>query len=344
MAASSLKRIAAATGVSESTVSRILSGQAARYRISPKTAARVLACAKDEDFVPNSLARNLRLKRTHTLGLVVPDLTNPFFAGVTRQIAGAARREGFSLVLCDSEENTALEIDALRRLRGRNVEGIVICPVGLYADHLREFASSHVPVVQVDRYFADLPWPYVGCENQAGARIATSHLLSGGRSRIACIQGLPGTSTNDLRVAGYRNAILSTGPGVAAPLIVGDAFTEQSGYEHARRLLELSPRPDAILALGNVIALGAMRAIAEAGLSVPRDLALACFDEQPYAEWLAAPMTTVVQPVHQLGELAARQMFTLLREPAAKPASVLLPTQLVIRASTAPTSAFPPHH
>lgn len=333
----SLKRIAQALGVSESTVSRILSGQAERYRISAKTAERVMKHAAREKFVPNSLARSLRLKRTHTIGLVIPDITNPFFAGVARQIASAARRNGYTLILCDSEETPELEEQALRLLHGRNVEGIVLCPVGLTSEHLHDFVNSSVPVVQTDRFFTKLPWPYVGCENQAGARAATEHLLERGHTRVACLQGLPGSSTNDLRVAGYREAFAKARRQPPTGMVVGNSFSEEGGYAAAKQLLAGKVRPDAILALGNLIALGALRAIAEAGLTIPQDMAVISFDDQPYAEWLAAPMTTVVQPVSDMGELAATELFEAIRNPAYRKSrrSHLLPTRLVIRQSTA---------
>src|SRR5580698_2495835 len=142
-----LKGIAHRSGVSVTTISRVLSGQASRYRISRATESAVRKLAKELDFVPNQLARGLRLKKTLTVGLVIPDISNPFFAGIAQQVTLGTRKHGYSVILCDSQDSTELEIQSLGLLQSRNVEGVVLCPVGQTADHLSEYVRSKFPMV-----------------------------------------------------------------------------------------------------------------------------------------------------------------------------------------------------
>src|ERR1035437_2945010 len=152
-----LQLLAGQSGVSATTVSRVLSGQATRYRISKKTDAAVRKLAKEFNFLPNQLARGLRLKKTLTIGLVVPEISNPFFANIARQVTIGTRAAGYSVIVCDTEDSTELEKQSIRLLKSRNVEGILLCPVGLTSEHLTEFVNSRLPIVLVDRFFPDLP-------------------------------------------------------------------------------------------------------------------------------------------------------------------------------------------
>ena len=329
-----LKRVAELAGVSMTTVSRVLSGQAPRYRISKETQDLVQKFATEFNFVPNHLARGLRLKKTRTIGLIIPDISNPFFAAIARQIALGTRKHGYSIILCDSQESVELEIKSLELLRGQHVEGIVLCPVGLSAAHLLEFKSGSTAVVVVDRIFPDLNLPYVGSDNLTGARTATEFLLENGHRRIACLQGLRGSFPNELRVKGYREAFANRHVPVDENLIVGDSFGEQSGYIETKLLLRSQKDVTAILALSNQIALGAIRALAEDKLRIPEDVSLIGFDDQPYSAFLATPLTAVAQQPAEMGEIVVKLLFDQIASPA-KPTrgGILLPTSLVVRKS-----------
>src|SRR5574340_927506 len=148
-----LQRIADQSGLSVTTVSRVLSGQASRYRISKATELAVRKLAKEFSFVPNQLARGLRLKKTLTIGLVIPDISNPFFAGIAHQVIVGTRKHGYSVILCDSQDNTELEVQSLALLQSRSVEGVVLCPTGQSAEHLAAFVGGRLPLVLVDRFF-----------------------------------------------------------------------------------------------------------------------------------------------------------------------------------------------
>ncbi|NLF07918.1 MAG: LacI family transcriptional regulator [Pirellulaceae bacterium] len=329
-----LKRIADQLGISVTTVSRALGGQARRYRISRETEQSVKNLARSLDFSPNQLARGLRLKKTSTIGLVIPDVSNPFFATIVRQIALGARNRGYSLIICDSQDSEKQEIESLGLLRGRGVEGIVLCPVGLSAGHLAKFEEGDLPLVLVDRYFPGLRLPYVASDNFGGAGRATTYLLDKGHRRIACLQGLQGTSPNEDRLRGYRAALSDHGIPADDGLIAGDSFGEQGGYVTTKLLLKTAPDFTAIFAFSNLISLGAIRALSEEGLRVPEDVSIVSFDDQPYAAYLAAPMTTVAQPTQEMGEIAVRLLFDRIRAPRhVVQGGVLLPTNLMERSS-----------
>ncbi len=332
-ASPTLKAIAARLGVSVTTVSRSINGQGARYRISEKTQRAVQRLARRLDFTPNPIARGLRLKKTATIGLVIPDVSNPFFARIAHRIAVAARDHRHSVLLADSQEDTALEVEAIGLLMRRQVDGLILCPVGLSDAHLRPMARASIPFVLVDRHFPKLPLPVVTSDNIGGARGAMRHLLDAGHRRIGVLQGLPGTSTNRDRITGLRAAMAARRlPPDTAPM-AGETFLEDSGFRAARRLLRARPRPTALFALGNLIALGALRAIADAGLRVPEDISLVAFDDHPYAPHLSAPITTVAQDVDALGRVAAEILFARIGGGRAAPITRTIPTRLVERRS-----------
>ena len=305
-----LKSIAARLGVSTSTVSRALNGQGKAHRISEPTQRAVREVALELGFAPSLLARSLRLKKTATLGLVIPDVSNPFFAEIAHEVAVSARDYGYSIALCDSQEQTALEVESLEALARWQVEGLLVCPVGRSSEHFRAWERSGTPVVAIDRIPHGCQIPAVASDNCGGARHATRYLLDNGHRRIACIQGARATSSNEERAAGYREALAERGVEIDERLIVGDSFLEDSGYRAMRRLLRSRRRPTAVFAFGNLLTLGVIRALNEAGLVIPEDISVVGFDDHPYADHLATPLTTVAQDCPAM----AQQAFALLRE------------------------------
>ena len=332
-----LRRIGAQLGVSATTVSRSLNGQGRRYRISKKTEEAVRTLAAELGFAPNRLARGLRLKKTATIGLVIPDVSNPFFASIARQVACEARKHSYSVILCDSQDSVDLEIEALDVLCSRSVEGLVLCPVGQSSDHLAEFEHGDLPVVLVDRYFPDVELPYVVSDNAGGARDATDFLIGNGHRRIACLQGLHGTAPNEERLRGYMEALTAHSIRVDEQLIAGDSFSQQSGYIHTKLLLRTKSEFTAIFALSNQISLGAVRALAEEKIGIPDDVSVVAFDDQPYMALLAVPMTTVAQRHNEMGEIAVKLLFDWIQSsrPIGKQ-GIILPTSLVTRQSVKP--------
>ena len=329
-----LQHVAEQSGVSITTISRVLSGQANRYRISKKTEEAVLKIARECNFIPNQVARSLRLKKTHKIGLVIPDISNPFFAGVARQVTLGTHKHQYSVILYDSEDNIDLEKQSLALLQSQSVEGIVLCPMGQTGEHLAKFVGGRLPIVLVDRFFQDVALPYVSSDNAAGAKEATELLIENGHRRIACLQGLRGTSPNESRVSGYKEALTGHHLPVDYGLVVGDSFTEQSGYIETKLLLKTQPNLTAILACSNMNALGAIRALAEEKRKIPDDVSLVSFDDTPYSAYLATPLTTVAQSYSAMGEYAVKLLFDQIQSARGlTKGGILLPTHLILRKS-----------
>jgi LacI family transcriptional regulator len=329
-----LKKISEKTGFSETTVSRVLSNQAAKYRISTKTEKAILAVADELHFAPNQLARSLRLQKTNTIGLIVPNLDNPFFANIAHHVVKEARKTGYAIILADSEDSEAVEIDILHNLRGWKVDGFLIAPVGQHSAHLQRLFTSEVPLVLIDRYFQDTPIPYVGAENYGAAYRSVSHLILNGHTRIACIKGLSSTLPSEERLRGYRQAHADHDLPIDETLIVGDSFGYQNGYIEMRLLLRYEPKPTAVFTMSNLITLGALQAIAEEDLGVPEDISLVSFDDQPYSGLLSTPLTAVAHQNEQIGSIAVKMLLHLIGSKAARTIKgVLVPSQLIYRSS-----------
>jgi LacI family transcriptional regulator len=329
-----LKSLAGELGLSVCTVSRVLNGKSRQYRIAKITEQRVLRHARECEFSPNLVARGLRLKKTFAVGLILPDLSNPFFAKIARSVAEEAHERKYTLEICDSQDNTAIEIDALQHLQDRHVDGLILCPVGNKSDHLQALLHARQPIVLVDRYFPDLKLPYITSDNVGGAETATRHLLEHGHREIACLQGLPRAVTNVQRLKGYRRALHSHQVRANSDLIAGNGFTRQSGYHSTRNLLAKRREFSAILAFSNQIALGALQVLNETGLNVPEDVSLVSFDDIDGVEFFATPLTTVAQPVQEIGQTAARILFERInKREGHSDEHLLLPTRLISRHS-----------
>ena len=333
-ATATLKTIAGRIGTSVSTVSRVLNGRARTYRISSETAERILAMAKELNFSPNMLAKGLRLRRSNTIGLVIPDISNPFFAAMTHTVTVEARNRGYSLLLCDTQEDTLREVEAIGLLQNRMIEGLIVLPVGQEGRHFEAFTSGALPLVLVDRYFPYLRLPYVAADNVLGALQATRHMIERGHRRIACICGLPGSTANDDRVRGYRQALTEAGIAVDERLIAGQSFGSQTGYIETKLMVSRFKDLTAILALSNLIGFGVLQALSEEGISIPERISLVCFDDQPYSAFLATPMTTIRQRHAEMGQLAVKLLFDRIASSTpGEPEGIILPTELIERRS-----------
>lgn len=330
-----LQELARKLGVAPSTVSRVLNGKAVEHRISEATRDRVLEAARESGVVVDHIARGLRLKTTETIGLIIPDISNPFFAALARQVERLAREKGYSVLLADSQERTDVEAESIQLMLGRRVDGLVIAPVGESAVHLHSLLSDGPPHVLVDRTFPESELPSVVVDNFEGARLAVEHLVESGHSAIACLQGVPDSSVNRDRVRGWQKGLLDAGLAPRPAWLAGDSQTIEGGRTATLHVLRQSPAPTAILALGNLIALGAMQALRDSGLRVPDDISLIAFDEQPWAALLKPALTTVAQPIDDIGERAMALLFSRLDGQAGMTTAgrVTLPVSLIKRES-----------
>lgn len=331
-----LKQVAEAAGVSVSTASRALAGKAEAYRISRSTERSVQAAAKRLQFQPSLLAKSLRSQRTKLLGVVLPNIANPFFAAIAREITLAAEENEFSVLLADSQENGGTEVHLVEQLQARQIEGLVVCPVGIQNQHLTKITRQNLPLVLVDRGFAHKDLVTITSDHREGARAATKLLTDQGHHQIGVLQGLPDTLPNTERLTGYREELKRCGIAFDPELIAGNHFDETSGYQAAHQLLSDHPEITALFAFSNQNALGALRAAAELGRKIPDDLSLIAFDDHPFAAYLAAPLTSVCQDVSQLGRVAASLLMEQIKtgkQPTEKQHRI--PVEIINRSSIA---------
>ncbi|OUN78954.1 transcriptional regulator [Alistipes sp. An54] len=323
--------IAERTGFSISTVSRVLNGKAQKYRIGAKTVEIITEEARKCNYQPNVTAQSLRTRRTNTIGLVVPNIDNPFFANIANVIIHEARLYHYTVILIDSMENERDEREGIDSLMSRNIDGIIVVPCG-GDSRMLEQAAQRTPIVLIDRYFSDTTLPYVSTDNYLGSYNATRMLLEMGHRRICCIQGPPSSITTIERVRGYREALQSYGLEDQAR-VSGTDFTIQNGYVEAKLAFARAEPPTAIFALSNTILLGTIKAAAESGLRIPDDLSVISFDNYTYLDFLSPAITRVNQPIEEMGILAVKMLFQILRKQDPGRAQILLPPSLIVRDS-----------
>lgn len=311
MKKSSITDIAEMTGLSITTVSRVLSGKAEQYRIGKKSQQKIKAAAEKLNYVPNHFAANLRTGKSETIALIVPSLNNPFFAGIASYINAEVRKLGYITIIADSAEDPEIERIAIQQLQARNIEGLIIAPCGIDSDHIKQLHDKGLPVICIDRYFENLDIPYVSTDNYHGAFSATSHLISNGHKNIVCIQGVKTSTPNKFRVKGFKEAMEKANLNTYD--VVGDDFTVQNGYLETKLILQKKTQPTAIFALSNTIAMGVIKAIKEEGLKIPEDISIITFDDHPYLDFLSTPLTCVAQPVDDISKIAIKFLLTKLK-------------------------------
>lgn len=336
-----LEHVAKKAGVSPSTASRALAGKARQCRISEKTEKAILKAASGLGFQASHVARSLRTQRSSLIGLLVPDASNPFFAAIARKATIFAERQGLSTLLADSHDSIEHERDLLAHLQSRQVEGLIICPIGDSSSHLRQLEESGANVVMVDRWFSDIRLTTVTSENESGAFAATMEFIDKGHRKIGCLQGRRGTSSNNERSHGYMKALRAHGIELDPTLLRGDDFSEESGYRSCCELLDAHSDMSAIFAFSNQNALGALRAFGERKLSIPQDISLVTFDDAPFAEYLASPLSVIRQDVDAIGSKAAELLIEQINS-GRKPRKLIhrVPVEFMSRRSVGPPRAM----
>lgn len=346
-----IKDVARKAGVAPITASRVINRSG---YVSETTRQRVEAAIEALGYVPNRVARSLRSKQTHTLALVLTDITNPFWTTVARGVEDAASAEGFSVILCNTDESAEKEESYVQVLLQKQVDGFLLVPAHNTAPSVALIQKQRVPLVVLDRTIAAAV-DTVRSDSVGGAYQLTRHLLMLGHRRIAVLSGPREVSTAVDRVTGYRRALAEAQVPLDKELIVFGAFTQAGGYAMARRVLELTPRPTALFAANNFIAMGAFKALVEVGLRVPEDLALVAFDDLPSAFTMEPFLTVAAQRAYDMGKQATELLLRRLEEAtldetsseeatgsaaetvakrAFEPEEIVLPTDLVVRRSS----------
>jgi LacI family transcriptional regulator len=335
MAAARMKDIARDLGVSVITVSKALRNQS---DISAATRARVLKRAKELNYKPNYAARALVTGRTHTIGLIVPDLVHSFHSEVAKGLAGILRKNGYSLVISSSEENQEVETQAIDQLIARRVDALLIASTHWTAEPLRRIGEANIPCVLVDRNFPGLEANFVGMDDELVGSIATEHLIAIGCRTVAHIGGSHISPARG-RLEGYARTLASHGMAPGPEYIVTndtlDELAHGVGYDSAMKLLKLTPRPDGIFCFSDAIAMGALGAILDVGLRIPDDVALIGCSNLHYDAFLRVPLSSVDQQSVAIGQRAARLAISLVESKGKiRPKTILLEPKLVVRDST----------
>ncbi len=324
-----MAEVARRAGVSITTVSHVLNETRA---VSPHSREAVLLAVRDTGYVPNSLARALRTSRTHTVGLAMPAISNPYQGVLLRSLQAEAELHGYRLLITDTHDDPKHEDRAVRDLCERQVDGVLLAPSARPAAPLRYLAERGVPVTLIDR-LVDGPYDKAGTENVVSTAELTRHLAGHGHDRIGMVAGLPGLATTTERLQGYRQGLADAGLREEACLVV--AGSSDDVHAHAAVIgLFTSPTPPTALVVGNNhMMIGAVRALRELGLDAPRDVALVGFDDFEWADLFSPRLTTMVQADADIGREAVGLLLSRIADPTLPPRAVRLAPALVRRDS-----------
>jgi LacI family transcriptional regulator len=328
-----IKDIAARADISYATVSRALNG---KYGVSQETRDKVLALAEEMGYRPNAIAQGLVNRATMTIGLIIPDITSPFFPRVALGIEDRLLKSGYSVFLCNTNWNPDRERDYLNKLIQKQVDGIIISSIARHADDIETLIPGDMPLVYVSSYPEGTKRSYVLIDNIKGADMAVSHLLSRKRRKIAFIGSEQEYISLDDRLSGYKKALKRAGIKLTENLVVLDKFQEQSGYKIIRELLENGNIPDGVFAENDLIAMGVVQGVQDSGYRVPEDVAVIGFDDIPIASHPDIQLSTIHQPKFRIGTYAAEMLLhQLSQDPADRAVErMTLQPELIIRRST----------
>jgi LacI family transcriptional regulator len=326
-----IAEVARRAGVSIATVSRVLNDVPGQ--VGAATRRRVLRVIRELDYRPNALARSLHQRRTHTVGLIIPDITNPYYAEIARGIEDAVSRQGYTLVTCNSDRKLDRISHSVALLREKQVDGIILGGGGtLGAPHFAALRTCGTRVVLIGRY--DVALPAVRVDNVKGAREAAAHLLAFGHRRIAIVAGPQASTTTVDRLAGYRHAFDEFGVPFPSRWLRYGNLRPESGFEAVEGLFAGRRTPTAILAANDQMAIGAMRGILQRGLEIPHRVSVVGFDDIALASFLTPALTTMALPLYPMG-VAAGEMILRLLAGVEQPPEIWFTPKLTVRESSA---------
>ena len=331
-AVTTIKDVARRAGVSISTVSHVINNSRA---VGDESRRRVEEAMAELGYQPNTLARNLRRRQTQSIGMIVPDNANPFFAEIARAIEDSSFDQNHSVILCNTEGDLAKQTAYTDLLIQNQVAGIVFVAAGVSTELVEDLRRRRVPLVVVDRAVPGVEVNAVLTNHCQGGRLATQHLIDLGHRRIACISAGSELSPSADRVTGYLETLRENDVPVTKELVVPGDFQYESGYHAANVLLDLPQPPTAVFACNDLMAVGCISAAAERSLRVPEDLSVVGFDDVRLASFTNPPLTTVAQPIWQIGNLAVEMLMERIENIDAQMRVEQLDTQLVERRSTA---------
>lgn len=326
--------IAAKLGVSAMTVSRALNG---RPNVNRRTRERVLSAAKRLGYTPNHVARSLALRKTQTIGVVVPEISHSFFPEVIRGIEDAVYSAGYHLILTNTAEDDNREQDAIMTLQSKRVDGLLISTAQTVTDHstYEEAIRQGVPIVFFDRVVYNIGATCVSIDDEDCCARITEHMIGHGYHAIAHLSGPPTVSIGKARLKGYKKVLSRHNMKLRPELIVQSGFHEKGGYVAMEKLLQLSARerPDAVVAVNDPAAFGAMKAIQEHRLRIPQDISIVGMTDDIRAELAMSPLTTIRQPAYEIGKSAAEALIQEIEGKAKPGRKIIVQTELAVRKS-----------
>lgn len=329
-----LKDVAALAKVHPSTVSRVIRG-VENIPVTEETRQKILDAVAQLNYEPDQRARALRLGKTETIGLIIPDISNPFFAEIAKSIEQESYKIGYNLLMCVTNENQEKEIKFVHNLLNRGVDGLILAPVQDRYDHLIELKKKNYPFVLVDRCFEEFETNAVISDNEAAAFEAMEHLVIYGHHRIAFLSGRPTIYTIRKRLEGFKKALEVFELDDAPDLISRGGFTVEDGYNGTLAFLDLPHPPSAIMVSGNRITFGAIKAIVERGLTIPEDISLIGFTDSIVSPYLITPLTTINHPLQDMGKRAFELLLDHINSTDFLPLSkIIVKTNFHIRQST----------
>ena len=329
-----MNEVAQIAGVSVATVSRVVNGSGG---VSKKLERRVRQAMDQLHYHPSTLARSFKMQETRLIGIMIPLLDHPFYSRLARGIEQRLFAHDYRAIICNSEEDETRERAYIEMLVRQRVDGAIINSSAKNTSYIFKLKDLNVPYVLIDRNLPNVQGGKVFCDNSQGGYIGMQHLLELGHRRIGVVAAPTYTEPITRRIRGTREALADYGvPDDPEMLVTGDGQLFDMGYDAARHLLAKMPRPTAIFALTDVTALGVMHAASEMGLKVPDDLSIVGYDDLPIASYMIPPLTTVAQPIIEMGETAVDMLFRQMESPDLPPEKAVLATHLVVRGTTAP--------
>jgi LacI family transcriptional regulator len=328
-----LKELAARARVHPSTISRVANHDP-RLRIATATRQRIEALLSETEYRPNGVARGLKLRQTFVLAVVIPDITNPLFAGLFRGVEDGASPRGYNVLLCNTDGSPERQRSHLQSMRDRRVDGVILASSFLKDPTVHWLRHQQIPYVLVNRFSDEGHDPFVGSDDLLGGRVATEHLVQLGHRRIGHLAGKATVSTGVLRRQGYLAALAARGMTEDPRLVIESGYTEEGGARAAERLFALDDRPTAIFAVTDLTAAGAFRVARRMGLRVPEDVAIVGYNDIPLATRLVPALTTVHVPIHDFGSAAARLLLEQIDAGEPTERQVIFDPELIVRGST----------
>jgi DNA-binding LacI/PurR family transcriptional regulator len=325
--------VAERAGVSVAVVSYVIND--GPRPVSPQTRAKVERAIEELGYYPNELARSLRLQQSSTIGLIIPNLTNPVYAEIARSMEGVCTQEGYLVLLGDSGRDPVREKKLVQMLRAKQVDGVVMIPNQNPMELVGLLQQARIPSVILEH---ELPGQHcITIDDLEGGRLGTRHLLSLGHRRIGLIRRTPSSASSSQRFTGYCQALEEAGVGFNPDLVIESGPGQEAGSLSMQRLLALSQPPTAVFTHNDVLALGAMHAIRSAGLQIPDDISVVGYDDTAPTAYLGPPLTTVRFPKEEMGRRAGEMILRLAQhQDELPPRTFTLPVKLLVRASTAP--------